>query len=301
MTLPVVVDSIARIIPHLCGLPKEKRKKRVLVMLRAFLDESGDSGRDPAFIIAGWVSPVQDWESFSDDWLRALQNPPAIKYFKCLELFSRREGEFKDFSEEERKEKVLGLAEVICTHRNKAYGVVTTLGHEAFDNLVRNCVLSKRQLRNYYGLAPYNLCFHAAVSMTLQTQLHQKNPNKVDFIFDERQKVLQQCARAYWKIKQMMHPAMREIAGTVVPADDKTVLPLQAADLLAGEMNRYVTAGRMEPPLEAMAGSRVMILHSPVGAPELNLFPDFLRYANIVWAAKCLSEGLSKIAPPEED
>lgn len=57
-------------------------------MLQAFFDESADDPREQAFIMAGWVSDVMTWRSFSDAWKCVLDTAPRIDYFSHHEAMS---------------------------------------------------------------------------------------------------------------------------------------------------------------------------------------------------------------------
>jgi len=68
---------------------------------------------------------------------------------------------------------------------------------------------------------------------------------KIDFIFDsggKSDKVLRDAITVYGAIRQSIKAdpsnPFNQLAGEVVPGDDKDVKPLQAADLLAGQIRR---------------------------------------------------------------
>ena len=68
----------------------------------------------------------------------------------------------------------------------------------------------------------------------------------------------------------MLPPAMKNIAGIVSTGNDKTVLPLQAADLLAGQATRKLVGRNLEAPYQLLAREK-SILFSPGHWGELIL------------------------------
>ena len=59
------------------GLPQSKRKSRRIVTFQAFIDDSG-SGL-PIFVLSGYISSIDWWESFSDEWQKLLDESPAVR------------------------------------------------------------------------------------------------------------------------------------------------------------------------------------------------------------------------------
>lgn len=55
----------------------------------------------------------------------------------------------------------------------------------------------------------------------------------MEFVFDKQGKQLPRCTRQYEELKEMIEEPFRSLKGDVTPGDDKRILPLQAADLIA--------------------------------------------------------------------
>ena len=68
----------------LAGMSARARQQRVLVMLQAYIDDSGN-GDPPVYVLAGFVASSDEWEIFTDEWQALLDAPPRLEYFKMKE------------------------------------------------------------------------------------------------------------------------------------------------------------------------------------------------------------------------
>jgi hypothetical protein len=202
-------------------------------MLRSFIDETGNDPNEPAFCFTGWIARVDEWERFSDAWAQELIRKPAIEYFKHHEAKSRTE-QFEGWSIVACDRKILSLASVI-TRSDIKYGFSTGIRNDVVRNFIKSAISSTRTVRNILHCSrAYEWAFHAVTSMVLEIQVGLGETETVDFIFDEGDAAFDDCQRIYREIKEMLPPAQRDIAGTVSTGNDKALMPLQAADLLAG-------------------------------------------------------------------
>ena len=222
-----VRSNVARIIPHLCGMPKRVRDKRWLMMFRAFFDESGtDPKKNKALVLGGFLGSVEEWERASDAWDACLHATPSIEYFKDSERKSL-DGQFVKFNRATADAKVLALATTISQFA--LLGFCATVSYTWF--MHRDAKAS----RGYVGARVYDWGFLTSTSGVLQ-HLDSKHPGSdlVDFIFDSRTE-LRACIEIYDRMKADRFFAHMARAGECIPGDDKQLAALQMADLLAGE------------------------------------------------------------------
>src|SRR5438067_1373413 len=114
----------------LSGLPEAARKRRVLMPLQAFIDDSGGRGQGPVFVLAGLIGEAEDWADFSTRWCRALHSPPRIEHFKMHDAAHRR-GQFARVSKAARNAKVERLVRVVDHYGFRFIQVVTDLAAHA--------------------------------------------------------------------------------------------------------------------------------------------------------------------------
>ena len=98
----------------LSGLPEAARKRRLMLALQAFFDESGGKGVGKWMTLAGLFGTADVFASVADRWDRALRakHPGPIRYFKMKEATGL-SGEFAHWRPEARDEKLWQMAEVM--------------------------------------------------------------------------------------------------------------------------------------------------------------------------------------------
>ncbi len=169
------------------------------------------------------------------------------------------------------------LATVIAEH--EVNGLAGGIYLPRYDPVVSASRLSKNQLKRMLKIVhPYHNCFHSMVGQTLLLELDKaKNAQVIEFIFDE-QSMLKECVQLYLEMKEMMRSEMKAIAGAIIERSDRDVLPLQAADLLAGQilltMKRSALA-KTRAPLEP--GSPMEILSSRRQIGMFQAFPPYFE------------------------
>lgn len=222
-----------RILSLVSGLPGAKRRLRVLVMLQAYMDESGEGDPD-IFVLAGFVSTVERWTAFSDEWQHHLDHHSAhyrkLEYFKMAEMFSERD-----------RERCRWFFNVIEDHALAAI----------------SCTIPVRELRRQVSRifddprerAELGNPWHFAMTELTGVFVNHKEklpnlPNEpVDFVFDEtaNKKVLIEGFEA----ATLMHGGADKLPLTSTPSfrNDKEYLPLQAADMLAWWIHHWQEDG----------------------------------------------------------
>ena len=237
--------SISRVIPHYCGMPKHLRAKKVVMVMRAFFDESGlNPKKDKALVMAGFLGTVEQWESVSDTWEQCLNQRPKIEYFKSDEA-DHLDGEFWQFNHMVASRKKNALAKIIG--ESELQGFFVSVGHGLLAQ--RNPSPRKRTA----GSRTYDWGFFTATLGVLQYVRDHHPQETVDFIFDERRE-LGQCISMFNELRELARGEMPwatvfGLAGTCIPGDDKKIPALQMGDLLAGEVSSMGNLGN--PPTEA--------------------------------------------------
>jgi hypothetical protein len=94
-----------------CGFAEPLRSHRLLMTLKAYIDDSGLSD-PPVGVLAGWVASAEKWGKFSDDWQQALEMKPSLAYFKMSEARSFG-GQFLGWSQQSRDERLRLLISII--------------------------------------------------------------------------------------------------------------------------------------------------------------------------------------------
>lgn len=259
-------------------------------MFTAYIDETGNDPNEPAFCFSGWVASVDEWERFSDAWAEQLRRGPAIHYFKHHEAKARIK-QFQDWSAADCEKKTYSLAEVI-TKFDISYGVCTGVSNEAVRRFLDKAVPSPKTVRSILHISrPYDWCFHSIIQMVLQLQADFGECEAVHFIFDEGDSAIEDCRKVYNEVRELLPPAKRRVAGSVSTGNDKVLMPLQAADLLAGVSTVRLRGEPTTGEAYRLLSKSKRIFFSPVNRYETP-FPnveEVISILNVLWSVKMVA------------
>lgn len=218
----------------LSGLPRGTRERRVIVLVQAYVDESGGPGQGSVFVFSAMVGSALIWSRFSDQWNEVLDEAPSIQYFKMREAVSL-SGEFKCFSDSERDEKLKKLCNVIANASlMELYCVVklddfnATLGAHSVGPMTH----------------PYFYPFYAMIMGIGYQLLEWEHKEPFEIFFDEHV-IFEPRVKAWYPI---VRATLEKGLQAITPVEsffrsDRDVLPLQAADLTAWMHRRVNNEG----------------------------------------------------------
>jgi hypothetical protein len=213
------------------GLPANQRASRYLVVLQAWIDDSGRGKESDSrvFVLAGYAGPVQKFENLSDDWQRIMAEEPALAYLKGKEA-NALDRNFKGWTPDERDAKIEKLIASIRKH--DLIAISLAVNYRDFNRILRE---PKGVFKNPYGIA------FAHIAGWLMYSAHVKaEREEIEMIFDQgvlaREKEIEDAYKGMkWGIPK---EAMDLLIGRPRFEDDKRHLPLQAADLFAWNVRR---------------------------------------------------------------
>jgi len=206
-------------------------------MLQAFIDDSGWDGRSPVFVLAGYVSTPERWQSFSAEWQSVLAQakPRPLKVFKMKQAMqlTNRKSPFYGWSAKERDDRLIEFVKVI--KRNVLHGIVSVVPVEPYQRIMTG----KFKLESLDR--PYFLSFFGVMTALVHLTKHLYSADRIEFVFDtqdnEPREILE---REYERFISLAPNGMKELAaGFPKFGRDEDVLPLQAADMIAWHARRY--------------------------------------------------------------
>lgn len=214
------------------GLPELARKRRVLLPVQAFVDESGGPGQGPVIVLVGVIGKSEEWAEFSDRWRAALARPPAIRSLHMREAAHFR-GEFRGWSRQSRDERVRLLAGIVNDFQFTAIHCSADLS--GFAETI--AASASRPISE-----PYFLCFHSMIMAICYELLEQGQKERFEIIFDENVVLGPRVKLWYPVIRSVMEPEDEAIM-PVEPifGSDEELLPLQVSDLLAWLIRRELS------------------------------------------------------------
>lgn len=262
-------------------------------MPEVFIDESSDNAK--IFLMGAWMASAVEWECFSDEWDRELGFDKPINYFKNHEAMAL-DGEFLGWGKKDRDAKILALAQVIS--RYELTGFIGGIHIPNFDSIFETSIVPKKVLRSIITFTePYHWACNCIISGILgyQIEIAKNYSEQVDFVFDDGVTALDDCRANYSKLLDVLPAKAKAIAGTIIPGNDKKIVALQAADLLAGQMLREIREGGVRhEPIELIRKKRdIGIFNCLQSRPDLKN----LSLINVVWATKQLEKIKKKGKP----
>ncbi|HEY4926180.1 MAG TPA: DUF3800 domain-containing protein [Roseiarcus sp.] len=210
-------EAAARITSLVSGFPGARGAERVIVMLQAYVDGSGN-GDPKHLVLAGHIATDAVWAEFSRAWHSRLAEA-GIPYFKMFEM--------------QNKPEVAGwFYRLIEEHDIKASIAVVIYTDQLVD--VEKSIKWPPYIdRVELGLNPYYWALKYIVVTIAQKQKEFGFDEPIDFVFDEEGEKVNIPA-AWAALKRNSHPEILAMLGDMpIYRDDKTTMPLQAADLYA--------------------------------------------------------------------
>ncbi len=200
-------------------------------MLQVFVDDSGrgENQENPVFLLAGYAGRVRNWEAAADALQRIMRKSPKLEYLKGKEAASLT-GNFAGWRAEQRDSKLREMIAVLKKYRMIA--VSFGVSYKDFN----------RFFAEAHGInkTPYAIIFCHMVVWMLMSAFKKPSRESIELIFDQgvigRERHIQ---NAY---EGLMGFIPSEMTGLLVGRprfeDDRKVLPLQMADLLAWHSRR---------------------------------------------------------------
>lgn len=269
----------------LSGLPTAKRKRRIVLVIQAFLDESGVKGTHPVFTFAGFIGRAERWAQFSDEWLRWLCARPRIEYLKMNEAArAKPKGQFASFTTEQRDAKLRGCIAILKNYPQQAIQISVKIA-DYQSQLAHGTPTSIRD--------PWFLAFFGILSGVCYEMVETGVPEQLEIIFDEHSIFKPRVDYWYSRIRGDIGTLHDPALASVLPPSpifktDLEFAPLQAADVLAWLFRNAYSGNRNE--FEWIAEE----LHSVIPMSQYATFYDAERMKNVTQLA---DEMVKRITP----
>jgi hypothetical protein len=229
--------AIWALVPGMSALPDAAARRRLLVALEAYIDDSG-TGNPPVYLLGGFIARAESWAVFKEEWRDALNRPTLqpdgrllrLDYFKMKEAHHLHE-QFSGWDGAVANEKVVELVGIVKRHAFS--GIFTGVMHDDY-----NEVVSANSDWPFKG--PYFFTYNCLMTATLKFLNREGIDEPVDFIFDEQHWQSKLVQRAYDTFIETASPELKKRLGNrPIHRNDIDFVPLQAADLLAWNVRRW--------------------------------------------------------------
>lgn len=200
--------------------------------MHAFFDDSGDFGGGGFFCLAGYIANVERWNAFSQEWWALLEKTGADHLHTSDFLAGK--GDFAglqlDYSQRVQAIRDFGIVIRKHVYSGFAVGVDGAAYRETLSDLPKK-------------VSAEEFCFERLLS-----RIHgaigawDAESEFFECTFDDSEKTAQKFLSIWQRIKRHKRVSSRMLTA-ISFADDKFVLPLQAADLLACALTQEVRKG----------------------------------------------------------
>lgn len=209
------------------GFARERRERRQMAFVQVFFDDSC-IGQPPLYCLAGVTSNARVWADFSDAWQAALDIHPKIEYWKTSTAMFRPQ----DFglTREQRNERLSILMNLLNSHDIVKFAC--TVDHDDFVDI-------------WGHDKPYMFMLPLVARELGDIMADYAPAQPIDWIFDSQPEHVAEVSSCWQEYYETAPPKYKEFLKNIPRfADEKEVLPIQAADLFAWIMRRKLVSER---------------------------------------------------------
>jgi hypothetical protein len=221
----------------LSGLPEPERRRRQIMVVQVFADESGGKGHADHFVMVGLISASAAWAEFSNEWRACLRQPPAVHVFKMRDAAGLT-GAFRGWNHNDRDQKLRQLARII--NRYVAIYTYSAINLTAYAKIWEHLGWSPQN-------DPYFHPFHNTIFASCFELWDRGLRERFSIVFDENV-IFGPRARIWYplmrEVMQIREPEVFPIMpGDLLFGTDDDFLPIQACDLFAWCIRRSFDVG----------------------------------------------------------
>lgn len=207
---------------------------RFMALLSAYLDDSGTHRGSKMVVLAGMLADQSAWERLTDGWQSVLAEY-ELPFFH-MSKWSNRARPFDTWTDDQRRDCLNRLLILIqsCVAKSVGVGIPNAL--------FESCTTESD--RSYWG-GPYGLAAYLLLTdMADSVQALSVERSSVRCILESGTLGSTQILAIYQKLRASNGNGWRWIVDSLSFEDKRQFLPLQAADVLAYELYRYLPKPR---------------------------------------------------------
>ncbi len=214
-------------------------------MLYAYLDDSGTHAASPICVLAGYFGGEIHWTKFDREWHKALEHN-GLEEFHANRFWSYVKGEqipeYKGWDRQRASRFIGTLLRIITSHRVYPVGSAVVMSEWRALPTDERAVLTGAAYRDGKVSTPgapkktYYLPFATVIQVAAR---YCQQGLQMHFVFDQSDYLSGYALDYFNTIKSIQGQTTAKL-GDIRFVDSKRNTPIQAADLLAYEVNRYM-------------------------------------------------------------
>jgi Protein of unknown function (DUF3800) len=215
-----------------------------------YIDDSGSEPQGKIFFLGGFISSVESWAAFSNEWDTALALSPTLDYFKMSEAsaFKEQFNKRRGWNETNRQDRLTTFARII--NKYAMLRVSVSVRYDLFEKYVLALPAIERNLAVD---EPYIMLAMHLVTAAIMFAYDKGVRDPIDFVFDDQLGFKTEFRERWPAYKQtyQLSARGRQLAPLIGDEpyflDEKQRKPLQAADLYIWQArNHYMDNHKFE-------------------------------------------------------
>lgn len=193
----------------------------------AYFDESTGNG-SPVYVVAGFLSQDALWAQFGKEWKEVLDEFRITAFH--AQHFAQRKEEFLGWEESKRQRLLAALLQIV--QRRAQFGFAAVVHAQAFREVFKG--KDRAEIGSVYGL-----CCLSCFTETGEWAKTNYQIEPIAHFFDAGNKNAGQVLKTYQEVKNDQERIDYRL-GTIAFESDSVLVPLQAADLAAYELWKWL-------------------------------------------------------------
>lgn len=203
-----------------------------MVILKAFFDDSGSDSQSPVFVVGGYISTVEMWDSLTGEWNRIVARE-GFPFFHMTDAESGN-GAFRYLKKDVARRHALIHEFASLVQEYTICGIGTGLARSTWDSTVARAIAAEPGLIKRVG-EPYEILFTLVFNgLTQACRRYGANPADTEIVFAKQvgmEARSKRMAKFVCNYEGFPEPSFREMVG---------LPPLQAADMFAWWLRRFL-------------------------------------------------------------
>jgi len=202
-------------------------QKVYVAALTIYLDDSGTHPEAPYAVVAGWISPFQQWKKLTREWKHVAKEEGFTVFHMSECMANNRKSEFADWDEDKKRRVIHKLRGII--EQRVVQGFAITLNKKDYDDVMTP------EVRKKAGDFHYTFAVRTILGVIETWRDQHGNKQPTEYIFDRMSQGRKEIDGVFADAESQDDSLHRYgiYKGCHSFRDKAEIVPLQAADIIA--------------------------------------------------------------------